>query len=59
MNDKKSSRVQFAEAFEGYNRETWPEMIRWLGDHIEKLDAAFSKRLKTLNPRLKSGEAAS
>ncbi|SCZ53826.1 protein of unknown function [Epibacterium ulvae] len=57
MDDKKSSRIQFAKSFDGFNRESWPEMIRWLGVHIEKLEAAFAPPLSELNNRLKSGEA--
>ncbi len=59
MEDRKSSRIQYAAVFDGFNRESWPEMITWLGDHIEKLDAALGERLLELNPRLKSGEAVS
>ena len=58
MEDKKSSRVQYATNFEGFNRESWPKMIAWLGDHIEKLDAAFAGPLSEVNIRLKAGEAA-
>lgn len=57
MDDKKSSRIQFAKSFDGFNRESWPEMIRWLGVHIEKLETAFAPPLSELNNRLKSGEA--
>ncbi len=59
MEDRKSSRIQHAAVFDGFNRDSWPEMIAWLGDHIEKLDAALGERLLELNPRLKSGEAIS
>ncbi|MES0864519.1 DUF4268 domain-containing protein [Ruegeria sp. SCPT10] len=57
MEDKKSSRVQFSKSFDGFNRESWPEMIRWLGVHVEKLETAFTAPLSELNNRLKSGEA--
>lgn len=57
MDDKKSSRIQFSKPFDGFNRESWPEMIRWLGVHVEKLEAAFAEPLLELNNRLKSGEA--
>lgn len=57
MEDKKSSRVQFSKSFDGFNRESWPEMIRWLGVHVEKLETAFAAPLSELNNRLKSGEA--
>ena len=56
MEDKKSSRIQFSKSFDGFNRESWPEMIRWLGVHVEKLETAFAAPLSELNNRLKSGE---
>ncbi|MEL6594364.1 MAG: DUF4268 domain-containing protein [Pseudomonadota bacterium] len=59
MEGKKSSRIQHAAVFDGFNQDSWPEMIAWLVDHIEKLDAVLGERLLQLNPRLKSGEAIS
>ncbi len=51
--------VKFVKAFDSYDRETWPEIIKWLEYHFEKLNTAFAERLRALNPRLKSGEAMS
>lgn len=57
LDDRKSSRIQFARAFDGFNDEAWPEMINWLGDNIQKLEKTFHPRLIDLNQRLKAGEA--
>ena len=51
MDDKKASKVIFAEPFDGYDRENWPQMIGWLSAHIRKLEAAFSEPLSRLNPQ--------
>lgn len=59
LDDKKASRISFAQPFDGYNRENWPEMIKWLADHMKRLEAAFQKPLQRLNQKLKSGEDTS
>ncbi|SLN46040.1 hypothetical protein TRL7639_02507 [Falsiruegeria litorea R37] len=56
MGEKKSSRIEYAKPFDGFNRENWPEMIEWLGQYIAKLDGALGDQLKRLNQSLKSGE---
>ncbi len=48
MDDKKQSRIVFANDFDGYNRDNWPEMTAWLSDHIRKLEAAFRDHLVRL-----------
>ena len=58
MDDKKSSRIQYSKSIDGYNRDNWPEMIEWLGDHIGRLETAFHDPLQKLNQALKSGESA-
>jgi len=55
MDDKKASRILFSQPFDGFNKESWPEMIDWLAEHIVKLEAAFSAPLAQLNEPLKSG----
>lgn len=59
MDEKKSSRVECPKPFDGYDRDNWPEMIRWLGDHIERFENAFRDPLQRLNQAIKSGERAS
>lgn len=54
MADKISSRIQYATAFDGYNKDNWPDIIEWLGQHMEKLDRAFTAPLAKINTRLKS-----
>lgn len=50
MDDKKSSRIQYAQPFDGFNKESWPEMIDWLAAHMTRLEAALSGPLNRLNP---------
>jgi hypothetical protein len=53
MDDKKASRIVYAEPFDGFDRSVWPEMIAWLSDHIRKLEAAFSEPLARLNRQIR------
>jgi hypothetical protein len=50
MDDKKSSRIQFAQPFDGFNRENWPEMIDWLAKHMAQFEKALSNPLNAANP---------
>ncbi|RWR05300.1 DUF4268 domain-containing protein [Paenirhodobacter populi] len=54
MDDKKQSRIVFSRDFDGYNRESWPEMIAWLSEHIRKLEAAFKEPLARLNRQIRT-----
>jgi hypothetical protein len=58
MDDKKASRIVYAQPFDGFNREAWPEMIGWLAGHIQKLEAAFSEPLSRLNRQVRSQDEA-
>jgi hypothetical protein len=58
MDDRKSSRIEFVKPFDGYDRDNWPEMIQWLGDHVARLEAAFREPLQRLNQTLKTKEGA-
>lgn len=53
MDDKKASRIVYAEPFDGFDRGMWPQMIAWLSDHIRKLEAAFSEPLARLNRQIR------
>jgi hypothetical protein len=54
MDDKKASRVVLAQPFDGYNKENWPEMVAWLSEHIQKLEAAFKEPLARLNRQIRN-----
>lgn len=53
LDDKKSSYVRYGLAVDGYNRDNWPEMIKWMVTHIIKLEAAFKKPLTEAMQALK------
>ena len=55
LDERKSSRISCSHPFDGFDAESWPEMIGWLCQHIVKLDEAFSESLGRLNQELKSG----
>lgn len=54
MDTKKACRIVFAQDFDGYNPEVWPEMIAWLSVHIRKLESAFSAPLGRIRPKIRS-----
>ena len=49
MDDKKQSLIVFSAPFDGYNRDEWPEMVAWLSEHMQRLQAAFSEPLSQAN----------
>lgn len=56
MDDKKASRIVYAQPFDGFDKTCWPEMISWLSEHIQKLENAFSEELARLNRSLRAAE---
>ncbi len=56
MDDKKASRIIYSQPFDGYDRETWPQMIGWLSAHIRKLEEAFREPLARLNRQIRTQE---
>ena len=55
MDDKKASRIVYAQPFDGFNRDECPEMIAWLSTHIQKLEVAFGERLAVVNRQIRAG----
>jgi hypothetical protein len=53
LDNKKSCRVIYSQAFDGYDRGNWPDMIAWLVEYITKLEQAFKKPLDEINKELK------
>lgn len=47
LDDKIACRIRNARAFDGYNQETWPDMIEWIFEEMSKLE-------KTIKPILMS-----
>lgn len=54
MEDKKSSRIEYARPADSYDRDNWPELIEWMGDHMERLEKAFSQPLQAANQQMKN-----
>lgn len=54
MDERKASRIIFAEPFDGYDRDNWPKMTAWLSENIRKFEAAFREPLTRLNRQLRS-----
>ena len=54
MNDKKSSRIQFAREADGYNKELWPQWIEWMISEVSKLEKAFKAPLQDAANKMRS-----
>jgi len=52
MDDKKVSIIEYAKAFDGHNRESWPEMIAWLVEHIQRMEKLFNPQIPSLRSAL-------
>jgi hypothetical protein len=58
MDDHKASLVNFKKPFDGYNRATWPDMIKWLVEHVPRLERAFSPEIEGMRQAAKNIVAA-
>lgn len=58
LDDKKASRLQYAMACGGYDRERWPEYIAWHVEHIQKWEKALRGPIAELNQALKARGAS-
>lgn len=54
LDDKKASRLQFATACDGYDKERWPEYVAWHVDHIQRWEKALRGPIAELNQALKA-----
>lgn len=52
--ERKACRIQFAKPVDGYNKDHWPEMIKWLVEHMTRLDHALHSHLEKIKPELRS-----
>ncbi|MCY0389902.1 DUF4268 domain-containing protein [Robbsia sp. Bb-Pol-6] len=54
MDDKKQSIVQISRAFDGYDRDTWPQITDWISQHLKQLEAAFREPLTRLGRQVRA-----
>lgn len=53
MDDKKASIIEYAKAFDGHNRDSWPAMIAWLVEHIQRMEKLFDPEVPSLKSALR------
>ena len=59
LDDRKACRVQYAHAFDGYNAESWPAIVEWMAEHIQRLEKAFRGPLQQAGAAIRmQGRAA-
>jgi len=51
--EKKSCRIQLSKPVDGYNRDNWPDMIRWMVLHMTRLEQALREPLKGIRPQIR------
>lgn len=54
LDEYKVSIIAFAKPFDGFNQESWAEMIAWLVTHIRKLEATFKPEIANLRELLRT-----
>lgn len=52
--NRKACRIQYSRAVDGYNKDNWVDMIKWLVEHMTKLEATLSAPLGVIRQNLKS-----
>ena len=57
IDDKKVSMMVCKTPVQGYSKENWPEMITWMIEHYQKMDAAFSEPVRVLASNIPHGGA--
>lgn len=55
MPDKKVSIIEDKQAFDGHNRESWPAMIEWLVERVQRMERTFDPEIAGLRLLLRSG----
>lgn len=53
MDNKKACRIGYTRAFDGYNKDFWPDMITWLSEHMQALVAAIQGPLRQAGQMLR------
>ena len=54
LDEKKASRVQYSQNVQGYERDSWPEIIDWMITHMIKLEKATKQYLSQANSQIKN-----
>ena len=52
--NRKACRIHYSRAVDGYNKDNWADMIKWLVEHMTRLEATLSKPLAVIRQNLKS-----
>lgn len=55
LDDNRWSLIVCRASRDGQDEEQWPEMVAWLRDHYQKIDAAFVPTLRELASRMPAG----
>jgi hypothetical protein len=59
LEDKKASIIGYAKSMSAHDKETWPEGIDWMVEHIGRLHATFSPRVPQLRSLIRDNNRPS
>lgn len=51
--NKKSAAIVFARDFDSYDRGNWPEMAKWIAEHLKRLERTFGPEVRNLQALLR------
>lgn len=54
--NRKACRIHYAKPVDGYDKANWPEMIRWLVEHMTRLEKALKGPLDEVRQALKQAD---
>ncbi len=54
LDNNKASKVQYEKTFDGYNKESWNEMIEFMVNSMENFEKALKEPLQQINSKLKA-----
>ena len=52
--NRKACRIQYSRAVDGYNKDNWADMIKWLVEHMTRLESTLSTPLGVIRQNLKN-----
>jgi hypothetical protein len=51
---RKTCRICFAKAFDGYDEQNWDAMVKWFNDYVPRMETAFKGPIVEVSQQLKA-----
>ncbi|MBB5035211.1 DUF4268 domain-containing protein [Prosthecobacter vanneervenii] len=56
LDEKKASIILARKLFDGYNKDNWADMIKWLVERVQRMEETFEPEIALLRGKLNGGE---